>query len=347
MFRHSAFQGNLRRIILMCTIVALLLANQGILSPSTVLAQHGVPSHQQGAQPALKQKGALGPAPTESQPTIFVHGINENAHHVGKSEFAPLYAALQPLAGSVQTFYYVDDLAYVDGTDPTLSCPPKYAPCISQSAVLDNAIKLAGMISDLSQKSQHQVTLIGYSMGAAIIRTALAGCQLNVTCQAVLGSKIASMVNNVFFIDGVQQGSWMMQSKKGGIVPAAVDFLRQFNGPLLKLFLGSDVNANAEKDLAPQSINIVSHNNILPAKNIHYFNFYGNIVLDLKIPNLFSSSVIPISIGDGVVLPGTDNPQDTPLGWRALLFAMRQSECLANRCEYNIQAVAPYHRKNY
>ena len=178
------------------------------------------------------------------------------------------------------------------------------------------------MISDLYQKLQHQITLIGYSMGAAIIRTALSGCQLNVTCQAVLGPKVASMVNNVFFIDGVQQGSWMMQIKKGGIIPAAVAFLRQFNGPLFKLFLGSDVNATAEKDLAPQSINVVSHNSILPAKNIHYFNFYGNIVLDLKIPNLFSTSVIPISIGDGVVLPGTDNPQDTPF-WGGARFCLQ------------------------
>lgn len=124
MFRHQVFQGHLRQIIFICTIGALLLASQGIVSPSTALAQRGVTAHQQSAQSALKQKGALELSPTESQPVIFVHGINENAHHMGKSEFAPLYSALQPIAGSVQTFFYVDDQAYADGTDPTLSCPP-------------------------------------------------------------------------------------------------------------------------------------------------------------------------------------------------------------------------------
>jgi pimeloyl-ACP methyl ester carboxylesterase len=318
MVRYQVFHRHLRRLIFLCTVGALLLANSGIISPSTALAQQRVTAQQQSAHSALKQHGAQAPSPTQHQPVIFVHGINENANHMGESDFAPLYSALQPIAGSVQTFYYVDDLAYAD----THSCPPKFTPCISQSAVLDNAIKLAGMISDLYQKTQHQITLIGYSMGAAIIRTALSGCQTNVTCQAVLGPRIASMVNNVFFIDGVQQGSWMMQSKKGGIIPAAVAFLRQFISPLFKLLLGSDVNANAEKDLAPQSINIDSHNSTLPAKNIHYFNFYGNIVLNLKISTLFSTTVIPIDIGDGVVLPGTDNPQDTPL-WGGARFCLQ------------------------
>lgn len=300
-----------------------MLINRGMLLSSPALAQGMNMSIRQPAMQILsKQKISLPQMPVY-QPIIFVHGVNENAHNIGKSEFAPLYSALQPLAGSVQTFFYVDDQAYADGTDPKLSCPPLYTPCISQSAILDNAIKLAGKISDLYQKMQHKVTLIGYSMGAAIIRTALSGCQANVHCQAVLGLKIAEMVNNVFFLDGVQQGSWMMQSNKGGIIPAAVSFLRKwFIGPLLKLWKGLDINSKAAKDLAPQSINITSHNSLLPANNIHYFNFYGDIHLTVKFPDPYSTTVQLMDIGDGVILPGTDNPQDTPF-WGGMRFCLQ------------------------
>jgi pimeloyl-ACP methyl ester carboxylesterase len=317
-----------RRAILISIMVAFTLTNQWLFLSSPSLA-HSLPAQhdhrritlkQPDAQSLCQQKGVLMPQTSVKQPVIFVHGLNQNAHDMGKKAFVPIYSALQALSGQVQTFCYVDDQAYADGSDPKLSCPPRYTPCISQSAVLDNAIKLAGMISDLYQKTDQKVTLIGYSMGAAIIRTALAGCQQNVTCQAVLGPKIAEMVNNVFFLNGVQQGSWMLQSNKGKTIPAAISFLQAIKSPIAKI-LGLEVNAHAETDLAPQSINIASHNSLVPAKNIHYFNFYGDIKLSLKVPGIYPSTK-QIDIGDGVLLPGTDNPQDIPF-WGGARFCLQ------------------------
>src|SRR6266699_29387 len=152
--------------LLRSTLVIFVFTNQLLFSPFFAL------SHASSIQSsnAREMKSLLSQKTSSlsqvSQPIIFVHGVNQNAHDMGKKAFVPIYSALQAVSGLVQTFYYVDDQAYADGTDPKLSCPPRYTPCISQSAILDNAIKLAGMINDLYQKMQHKVTLIGYSMGA-------------------------------------------------------------------------------------------------------------------------------------------------------------------------------------
>jgi len=274
-----------------------------------------------------QQKGMFLPHTTVNQPVIFVHGINENANDMGNTLFVPIYRELQNDFGKIQTFEYIDDRAF--GQSSLSSCPInykfsqyKYSLCVSQSSVLDNAIQLAKDITSLFNSANHKVTLIGYSMGAAIIRTALAGCQQNVTCQAVLGSKIAERVNNVFFINGVQQGSWMAQNKKGKNIPAAVSLLQTIKAPLAKPLWGLYVNADAVKDMEPQSINIVSHNSVVPAKNIHYFNFYGDIKLSLKINSGIYPTTIHIDIGDGVVLPGTDNPQDKSF-WGGARFCLQ------------------------
>src|SRR5205807_555498 len=75
------------------------------------------------------------------QPMIFVHGVNQDANDVGKSAFGPIYSSLRKAFGteSLRTFFYVDDKAYADNG----SCPARYSPCISQSAILDNAVALA------------------------------------------------------------------------------------------------------------------------------------------------------------------------------------------------------------
>lgn len=267
----------------------------------------------------MPRMNTLAPHATVNQPIIFVHGLHQNAHNMGKREFIPIYTALQVFS-PLQTFYYVDDRAYADGTDSSTACPPRYAPCNSESSVLDNAIRLAGMITQLSQQTQQKVTLIGYSMGAAIIRTVLAGCQQNMTCQANLGPKIAVLVNNVFFIDGVQQGSWMARVIQSTSVTAAVSLLQKIKLPITKALQGFNLKGAAEKDLAPRSINVVSHNSMIPPNHIRYFNFYGNISLSLNSNLLiWPIKVANVDIGDGALLPGTDNPQDTPF-WGGARF---------------------------
>jgi outer membrane protein assembly factor BamB/triacylglycerol esterase/lipase EstA (alpha/beta hydrolase family) len=275
---------------------------------------------------ALQNKGTSVSPGTVNQPIIFVHGISQDANVMGipqkdpfQNAFVPLYTAVKSLFGSIQTFKYVDDIAYAD----TSSCPARYSPCKSQSSVMDNAVKLDQMIASLYSSSHHKVALIGYSMGAAIIRTSLAGCPQNVICQANLNPKIAEMVNAVFFIAGVQQGSWVAIEVKQiqQTMDAGVSALLDFQPALKKQWR---LGGQAVTDLQPQSINVISHNSNLPPNHIRYFNFYGDLQFSwvncfLAIYCVHSKSV---SIGDEIILPGTDDPKETPL-WGGARFCLQ------------------------
>src|SRR5262249_23578383 len=89
--------------------------------------------------------------------------------------------------------------------------------CISQSAILPNGVALAHVIQQLSARAGGKhVTLVAYSMGGAIVRNVLAGCLTaprgtpNLDC-----ANAASLVDNTFFLDGAQQGTWLLLVKAG------------------------------------------------------------------------------------------------------------------------------------
>jgi outer membrane protein assembly factor BamB/pimeloyl-ACP methyl ester carboxylesterase len=259
-------------------------------------------------------------SPVTNQPIIFVHGLFQDARMMGvpqknpaNNAFVPLYAALEKYYESVQTFWYLDDMGYADGVDKNASCPKQYASCLSQSPVTNNAVKLDQMISDLYASSHHKVTLIGYSMGAAIIRTALSGCPQTMTCQANLNQKIAGLVNNVFFIAGVQQGSWIAQKVTNAetIIDAGITLLAPYQAALEEKW---GLTKAAAADLAPQSAGVVLHNSSEPPDDIHYFNFYGNIQLtEENCLLVYCVTGKSEPIGDGILMPGDDNPKATPL----------------------------------
>ncbi|WIG58255.1 MAG: hypothetical protein OJF49_001000 [Ktedonobacterales bacterium] len=255
---------------------------------------------------------------TESvdQPVIFVHGIGQDSSKAG---FGSLYSAINHAFGAnPTTFDYVDDRA--DGT----GC--KQPPCDSQSAVLDNAKQLAQKVADAYSSKHQKVTLIGYSMGAAIIRTMLAGCPESgdTTCQ-----QAHTHVNAVYFIEGVQQGSVLLQTEQGfetaiangmflgGVTadPAMVAEMAVAEWAahqVVQTALHLNLNDLAEADLAPVSDNILLRNGAAPPRGIDYYNFYGDIQIGLK-ESIFGWTLpATLHVGDLVILPGTDNPQDTP-----------------------------------
>lgn len=265
------------------------------------------------------QDATQGNVPGASHTVIYVHGIIMSAASPG---FAAIHDQLRALYGdeAVHDFTYVDDKSLTDQ-----SACRRYTSdgCVSQSAMLPNAIKLAAEVKqDFAQSGNHKVTLIGYSQGAAIIRTMLAGCQSEVPNASSPGcGGVESMVDNVFFIDGVQQGSWLVAQDPN---LTAIVQEQQLNdiatlAPLLALktpmafLMGLNLQDPAERDLAPQSANIRTRNQAEPPRGIHYFNFYGDIRVQQQLQVLVWG-ITPqqtISIGDFVVLPGSDNPQDT------------------------------------
>ena len=93
--------------------------------------------------------------------------------------------------------------------------------CESQSSVDENARQLANTVDALSAEAAaaggtSKVTLIGYSMGGAVIRSLLAGCPVPVApYQTLLCQNVASKIDQVFFVDPDQQGSWLLTINKG------------------------------------------------------------------------------------------------------------------------------------
>lgn len=254
---------------------------------------------------------------------LFVHGIGQYESHMDNPKqqdgFVPIFQALQAIygAGSVTPFTYHDDRSLTDNGDP---CPRTVFPdCQSQSSVWENAIDLAAKIRTLTAQTHHKITLIGYSMGGAIIRTVLAGCLPALKEQPACPG-VASSVDSVFFIDSVQQGSWMAGSVPTFLLyPLSHDdllsnmklFIGWYGYKLVNAALRLNVYNPAETDLAPNSQNIQAYDSVPVPHGIAYYNFYGDIRLGAAI--YFGPWKIPAkstaSIGDLVVLPGSDSVQ--------------------------------------
>jgi hypothetical protein len=202
-----------------------------------------------------------------------------------------------------------------------------------------NAVELAERILDLNTRSGKLVTLIGYSMGTAISRTLLAGCRNTLSTQdsdndgdfdvAVCG-KASGLVDQVFFLNGVQQGSWLMAVKQGlsaaalagdGIPAAPVSpFLSVLPALESSIFgavkdrMGLDVNQPAEADLTPLSNNIVAHNQGTIPSQVKVYTFYGDIEIRLGVTQLIYplAGTTALPLGDLVLLAQRDDPTALP-----------------------------------
>lgn len=296
-----------------------------------------------------------------AHPIIFLHGINEDANVIqNQQEWIALFEALDATydRADIETFCYVDDRAYLDASPPP-HCPAPGSSacatnCMSQSSVDDNAVELAKRVTDFHTRSSGKfVTLMGYSMGTAIIRTFLAGCPNSPSeidtdadgdadvCEAAL-----PFVDKTFFLNGVQQGSWLMTVKQGlddaanlsgvGIPPSGASAffsvlpaLEQIIFDTVKARMGLDANGAAARDLTPLSPNIVHHNQFPIPINIKVYTFYGAVQLTLSV-NIFAYHVAgtqPLPLGDLVLLAQDNSLMATPpWGGAALCDACGQAD---------------------
>jgi pimeloyl-ACP methyl ester carboxylesterase len=268
------------------------------------------------------------PAP-EPTPVIFIHGINMGSR-------SAIYAP------SVDDFLSnLDENQYkvirVDGKDFTYTNYNPYDHSTYLNVESDNFpsdpfidISLNGdslpyvkpnswQLHDLITKyykPNKPVVLMGYSMGASIIRGDLR-----------IHPEDASMIKFVTFLDGVQQGSWMPAAVHGTLdsIIAGSYLNNPINAILLpiaiqnisKKFTGLDPFAPALDDLSPRSSWVNYVNSKEPPTSIPYYNFYGDIHLHYPvsvIPGIWKiKNGVDLSIGDGVLPPGTDKPTQTPL----------------------------------
>jgi hypothetical protein len=306
-------------------------------------------------------------------PIIFVHGTNEDASNFtaqlranftnpntppdpSQETFTALFSALKMKYDTryLEAFCFVDDRAYdhggaasgcrypVDRSTYSTACVPKmntlpsgYA-CQSQSSVDENAQQLARTVAALSAEAQaagaknSKVTLISYSMGGAVIRSLLAGCPRSPTpCSAVAGK-----IDQVFFLDADQQGSWILtinqglnaatlqgepddQSIPNPIAPfsSALPLLQQAIFDHLKAKMGLDGNSQAVKDQTPQSDSIMAHDQSALPSGIAYYSFFGDIQVRLGV-NTYGLPLSPgtptLHLGDLVMLAQDDHATVAP-----------------------------------
>lgn len=300
-----------------------------------------------------------------THPILLVHGIREDAtdfahqfnpgsvtdsdqsSDAAEQTWTALIEALKLVydPASMEAFCYVDDPAWVTapsacpavetaGCDTTL--PPGGATpnaCASQSSVDLNAVMLARVVKDLSSRSGgKKVTLLAYSMGTAIVRTLLAGCLTSTgpTDQQDCANS-SQLVDNAFFLNGAQQGSWLLTVKRGldpatltgSGIPAVVSspftavlpLIAQGVNSAIGAKLGLNLNNGAETDLAPQSANILAHNSVQPAAGVNLYTFYGDIELSMDVNfyvyTLPATDTLPL--GDLVMLAQDDDPLSSPL----------------------------------
>ncbi len=293
-------------------------------------------------------------------PIIFLHGVNEDASVLARhAEWTSLFEAIGATydPNYVEIFCYADDREY---TDATPACPQpeqqdcvtashpggEYPACVSQSRVSKNGLELAKVVIALAQRATtaagkpEKVTLMGYSMGSAIMRTMLAGCPDAADAggnpaddDPTLCQTASTLIDNAFFLNGVQQGSWLMNIKTswdaaslhGQEIPygssspflSVLPVLEQATLSALQDKLGGlSANSFAARDLTPQSPNIMAHNHVstpLPP-TVASYDFYGDDQLGLgtsmmgyKLP---PTQVLPL--GDLVLLAQDDGPKATP-----------------------------------
>jgi pimeloyl-ACP methyl ester carboxylesterase len=318
---------------------------------------------------ALATAGGMGAAPAiihwlqprqVVHPIIWVHGINDNAsvyrHGIAQDDLSVLtqhpegteiFEALETVYDRqyIEAFCYLDDRTYRTSSP---GCPAPEAPactvgdpnddCISQSSVDANAVELARTVSNLSVRAGgKRVTLMSYSMGAAITRTLLAGCQNSPSATAATCAAAVPLIDHAFFLNGAQQGSWLMAAKSGwdpsqlagqgnstssaSAFSLMLPLLEQSAFFAVKGAMGIDVNHAAEQDLTPQSANIVAHNSVPLPSTIDYYNFYGAIELqaDINIYAYTLNGTQTLSLGDLVMLPQDDAAQAVPLWGGAAL----------------------------
>jgi hypothetical protein len=181
---------------------------------------------------------------------------------------------------------------------------------------------------------------MGYSMGTAISRTMLAGClntHVITPTDSLLCKQASASVDQAYFLNGVQQGSWLMTIKTaldgsrvtGNGIPQGSSGSFVSVWPLLaaSVFAAVDqvaplrADSIAARDMTPQSDNILAHNSVDPPASVQYFTFYGNIQLQLGV-TIFVYQLpgqVSAPLGDLVLLAQDEHAKTVPLWGGAAL----------------------------
>ena len=260
---------------------------------------------------------------------IFVHGILGNYQDPGFPALLNGLASTATLDRQLEKFTYFQDkgLRRVDGTcregpafDPATlasglpvdtsahSLDPSY--CDSQSDIGIDALLLATDVQAQHERFGGHVTIIANSMGGAITRAYLAH-----TSATAAGD--ASIVDDVYFLQGAQAGSYVTLSKTvmmaaGPLGSAAWTTISE----ALQLTLGFDSTRPAFRELTPRSelYQWVNPDIAHVPDDVRYQNVASDIgiIPTYSIGRLRFLS-IRITVGDLVMLPGSDDPRALPL----------------------------------
>jgi pimeloyl-ACP methyl ester carboxylesterase len=174
--------------------------------------------------------------------------------------------------------------------------------------VRDNADKLAREVEEVWRNADEApVTLIGYSMGGAIIRTYLATHR----------EDAERFVDTVVLIDAVASGSWgyafasEVPRRVGGSLGARLsELMRSFAATASAV----DFDRPATRDLSPRSELFRTIAPMPLPKNVDYYTFWGDIrvVIERQLLHYELPAFALPSVGDLGLLPGDPDPSSLP-----------------------------------
>lgn len=266
---------------------------------------------------------------------LWVHGIRGSFRD--QTAFAAVLGPLREKYGNerVRNFEYLQDAGYQQN-GRCVDMPPHRVPddagglpltlgassidsnaCDSQSDVGLNAILVDDAVRALHEEFGGPVTLIANSMGGAITRAFLA-------YSVAAGTGTHELVDNVYFLQVAQQGSHLAYP------PAVLSGLRDSRTPLdrvlgeaisaaARALTGWDPTRPAAGDLRPRSETyaFVNPPSAHVPDQVGYFNVASDIrwTLELSVFNVPFRRLIGATstLGDYVILPGTDTPTDLPV----------------------------------
>jgi hypothetical protein len=278
---------------------------------------------------------------TTTRTIVVLGGIGSNSRSMGGAGF-PYGDFIDGLASefgeaNVKVFSQYQDSSYRSGSSctsqpgpdavglgdvylndrwrSTFNDPPA---CDSNGPLALSASALDDFLNSSSIPSSGPITLVSNSMGGAIVRGWLA------LDHHRLGHTAGDRVDSSLFIQGAHDGSYLAIA--GSDLGAGV----ALGGPLVQrlnqLFAdgtGIDVTRAAVHDLEPVSSWYRSVNSKPVPDTKHYFNLFSSIDVAFEVKVLWGTQRLgSIDAGDLVLLPGSDNPNDTPLlgGARFLPF---------------------------
>jgi pimeloyl-ACP methyl ester carboxylesterase len=262
---------------------------------------------------------------------LFVHGLSENNHGgTGNGDFNSLFTSLANAYPNfphlVQYFDYYQDLDG-DGTQPPMIPSDLAGMPVSlqfDPTIKDSASDLGLNVLALEQKVESMVAanglpviLVGYSMGASLIRGMLA------YSQDASDGVAATMVDSVFTLHGVQQGSFLADAFEGGAgvsSPIPSWLWEPFVQRQFDRLLGSTASPYrpAVRELQTNSpwfqyVNSHSQPDELPP-NLPTYNTFGDMKVATKLCVWTCQTLERQSFGDVFILPGVDDPTATPSG---------------------------------